>query len=132
MTRLAILVPLLIVISDAAVPAQTRQCVTLRIETPVDDPDEGIFEISTAEGRATAGVQLAQGDEYRDFYLDIVVRDPDSGLVLVSIRNDRNSDRVVDEFELRADGGAIQAATTPPFTLSVLRIFERTSFSCSL
>jgi hypothetical protein len=131
MTRLATIVAILMTTSVVATPAQSPQCVTLRIEFQSDDPDEGTRTISTAEGRATAAVQLGSGDTHRDFYLDLMILDRVSGFVLVSIRNDRNSDRIADEFELQVDGPSLQAATAPPFRLSVLRIFERTGFSCA-
>jgi hypothetical protein len=99
----------------------------LRIDIPQQDASR---EIGTPEGRATAVVQIKDGDEYPTFYLDLIVRDVASGLVLVTIRSDRTSDTTVDEFELRADGGTIQAATMPPFQLTVLRVLERSGETC--
>ena len=107
--------------------AQARQCVTLRIDIPQHDTSR---EISTPEGKATAVVQIKDADRYPTFYLDLIVRDVTTGLVLVTIRTDRTSERAVDEFELRPEGGTIQTATMPPFQLSVLRVFERTGDTC--
>ena len=127
MVRLLAVLMVMLTVSASTIPAQSPQCITLQVEF-TDDTEPR--QVSTAEGKATAGVQLRLGDDYRDFYLDVTIRDLASGLVLVSVREDRNSDRVVDEFELMVDGGSIQAATAPPFRLSVLRIFERPRFSC--
>ena len=112
--------------ASGAVTAQSQPCITLRIHFPQDGTSR---EISTREGAATAQLQLQHGEEYRDFYLDLTVRDRPSGMVHVSIRVDRNSDPI-DQFDLRVGEGSIQATTTPPFSLSVLRIFDGMGPTC--
>ena len=127
LSHLALLTALM-AISGSSLPAQTTlQCITLRIEFP----DEGkTREVSTPEGKATAAVQIKDGDEYPTVYLDLTIRDLASGLIRVSIRDDQNSDRVVDEFDLQIDDGSFRTTTTPSFGLSVLRIFERLDVTC--
>lgn len=124
-----VVVTLFTVIAGSNLRAQSSpQCITLRIEIP-DFPDRTRV-IRTVEGRATATLQIKRGDEYPTFYIDLIVRDVAAGLVGVSIRDDRDSDRVLDEFDLQVGGAAARAATTPTFVLAVLQIFERVGVGC--
>jgi hypothetical protein len=95
MVRLLAVLVTLLMISSSTIAAQSLHCIRLQVEFP-DDAEPR--QVSTAEGKATAGVQLRLGDDYRDFYLDLTIRDLASGLVSVAVREDRNSDRVVDEY----------------------------------
>jgi hypothetical protein len=67
----------------------------LQVESP-DDTES--LQVRTAEGKATAGVRLKLGDVYRDLISIRGSVDLASGLVLISVRDDRNSDRVVYHF----------------------------------
>jgi hypothetical protein len=127
--RLVAVLTVLMAISGSTIPAQTPDCITLRIEIP-DERGNKIREISTPEGKATAGVQIRDGDEYPTVYLDLTVRDLASGLIRVSIRDDQDSDRVVDQFDLQIGGESVRTTTKPSFGLSVLRIFERVGGVC--
>ena len=118
---------LLLVTSGSTHSAQTTHCITLRMEFP-----EQTREMSAPDGKGTTAVQIKHEDRYPTFYLDLTVRDSAAGVVGVSIRDDKDSDRVVDEFDLQIDHGAIQTATTPSFGLSVLRIVERVDATCGV
>src|SRR5687768_1619804 len=97
--RSAVLAILLAVVWSGFVSGQApRQCIRLRIDLPQNESRD----ISAAEGRATAAVILEDGDDVREFYLDLTIRDLQSGIVLVSIRPDRDRDEKVDEFDLQA------------------------------
>jgi hypothetical protein len=111
----------------ASIPADAAQCIALRIYIP---QPEATREIVTPEGTATASLQIKDGERFATFLLDLVVGDLAAGIVLVTVR-DEESGFTLDKFELRANDGEVQAATTPAFTLDVRRIFEQTGRSCS-
>ena len=119
----------MVLLASAAtsLPAHAAQCIALRIYIPQADATR---EFITPEGTATANLQIKDGEKYPSFLLDLTVRDLAAGLVLVTVR-DQESGRTLDKFELRANDGEVQAATTPAFAVAVRRIFEQTGHSCS-
>jgi hypothetical protein len=124
-SRPMMLVILSTALSQSPVATQASQCIALRIDLPTGKPQES----RTGEGRRAVGVQLQDGQDYRDFYLDLTIRDLSLGVVLVTIRDD---ERQLDEFEMRVGGIAIQVSTSPSFGLSLLSIYEQTGLSCLL
>ena len=120
-------VVLALVLASGVVAGQARRCVALRINIPQHETSR---EIRTPEGKGTAAVQIEDYGEYPTFYLDLTITDEATGSVFMTIRNDRTSEVSVDEFQVRVDGGTIQSATTPPFQVTVLRIFERAGDTC--
>jgi hypothetical protein len=123
--RLAVAVTLCMAVFGPAIPAQSPQCIALRIELP----DGSHVDAPTPEGKATAGVQLKDGDDYRDFFIDLAIRD--LGPVTASIRGSRDSDGpVLDDFDLVVGGEVRRTTTTPAFGLSVLRIYNRVGYTC--
>src|SRR5688572_16358046 len=99
-SRLMVFGVLATALSQSSVATQASQCIALRIDLPTGRPQE----TRTGEGRRAVGVQLPDGQDYRDFYLDLTIRDLALGVVLVTIRDD---ERQLDEFEIRAGGTAI-------------------------
>jgi hypothetical protein len=130
-TRLSLFVMASVCAGVSTLSAQEPLCVAMRLEIQDDNRNSQFREIRTPEGRATATVQIKQADSYPTFYLDVSVLDHDSGLIRVSIRTDRNSDAVVDEFDLQTEGGTRSTATSPSFGVGALQIFDRVGYSCS-
>ncbi|MBM3779482.1 MAG: hypothetical protein FJW23_14805 [Acidimicrobiia bacterium] len=127
--RLLVLSALVALSGSQPAPAQALPCITLTIELPGGTP---VRNISTPEGRATAHIQQAYGDGWRDFYLDLLIRDSSSGVVQVSIHDERSRKRTLDTFELSVGGGSVQAATLPTFSLAVAEVVETTVLGCGL
>ena len=126
MSRLATtLLVLLTAMTASTVATQASQCIALGIDLPTGKPQV----IRGGEGRRAVGVQLKDGPDYRDFHLDLSIRDVSSGLVFVTIRE---GDRELDTFEMRVGGTTTQTATSPSFGLAVLNIYEQTGLSCWL
>lgn len=112
------LVALLIIASGSTAGAQGPLCVALRVETPPDAK----HEFSTLEGKATATVAWRTGERFNQFYIDLTVRDPDAGLIHVSVRGDRTpGSPVLDEFDIHV-GDSRRTSTGPSFGLAALRI----------
>ena len=114
--RTLVLLASLLLLGGLSVTAQARRHVTFRLELP----DGNQTEIRTPEGSATAMIQLKYDEEWRDFYLDLSIREsPDCG-ILVSIRDGRQTDAAkLDEFELRRDGTPMRTNTIPTFRLGL-------------
>jgi hypothetical protein len=131
-TRLSLFGILAVCACVSTVSAQERQCVALRLEILDENLESQVREIRTPEGRATATVQIKQGDSYPTFYIDLTVRDRASGIIGVSIRTDKDSDVVVDEFDLQTEGGTHSTLTSPSFGVAALQIFDRVGYSCGV
>jgi len=126
LSRLTVLAFALALCGPASLSGQAVQCIRARIDLPTGEPTE----IKTREGRRTAKLSLQEGDSYRGFFLDLAIRDLTGGIVLVSVRDADNEERVVDEFESRVGEAARQTATAPQFGIAVLGIYEQTGGSC--
>ena len=129
--RLAVVATLLTLSSASTVFAQAPQCIAVRLEVQDEAMVAQSREIRTKEGLATMQVQAKRGDQYPTFYLDLAILDRASGLVRVSVRDDRTSDKVIDQFDLQAGAAMFLTGTTPPFKLAVLRVFDRVGSSCN-
>jgi hypothetical protein len=104
---------------------RTPLCVELRVEFP----DSTTHDLSTPEGRATAKLSLSHGDSYREFFVDLTIRDLASGRIQASIRDSRRPDSpVLDEFDLPIGGAVIRTTTAPSFGLSALGTHEQKSY----
>jgi hypothetical protein len=133
MRRIAFVVAaLLTLFFEPTLSAQTTpQCIALWLEVEDENSVVHSREIRTPEGKAAMAVQAKRGEQHPRVYLDLDTIDGASGLVRVSVRPDKTSDAVIEEFDLQAGAGGFLTATTPAFKLSVLTIFERVGSSCS-
>jgi hypothetical protein len=123
--RCAAIVATLMIGSVPAVRAQTPSCLRLRIETGDRNPPA----LSTPEGTATASVSLKDGDDFRQLFIDLVIRDHASGVVHASVRDGRAPDSpVLSEFDVSVGSQTIQTSTSPSFGLSIVEIYEPTRY----
>jgi hypothetical protein len=117
--RQLIVVAVLLAWGGLTVSTQVKRYVTLQLELPNGD----VRDVRTPEGPRTAHVQLWDGQEWQDLYLDLTVVEGPTCAVIVSIRDSRQTDASwLDELQLNDDGIMIGTSTVPEFGLALRAI----------